>query len=188
MNVILEYEFNNQVVEFDISGSDVLVNATEMGKVFGKEPFDFLKQEGTKRFVEELKAAFQANRTDGESERNAGNAAFQPENVVRSDRGGADGGATWMHRTLALKFAAWLDPKFEVWVFQTIDKLLFEHARRTTDELREKARLTDRRDELIQQLQGNPVFQEYMQVEYKLRQIGSRIAKHNSTQLNIFRG
>lgn len=30
-----------------------------------------------------------------------------------------------MHRILALKFAAWLSPKFELWIYSTIEKLLF---------------------------------------------------------------
>jgi hypothetical protein len=30
-----------------------------------------------------------------------------------------------MHRLLALKFAAWLHPEFEVWVYTTIEHLLF---------------------------------------------------------------
>lgn len=30
-----------------------------------------------------------------------------------------------MHRILALKFAAWLNPDFEVWVYSTIENLLF---------------------------------------------------------------
>lgn len=30
-----------------------------------------------------------------------------------------------MHRVLALKFAAWLSPDFELWVYSTIEHLLF---------------------------------------------------------------
>ena len=30
-----------------------------------------------------------------------------------------------MHRVLALKFAAWLNPSFELWVYSTIETLLF---------------------------------------------------------------
>ena len=30
-----------------------------------------------------------------------------------------------MHRVLALKFAAWLSPRFELWVYSTIEQLLF---------------------------------------------------------------
>lgn len=184
---IIEFQFDNQVVEFNLSGEDVMANATEMGKIFGKEPYDFLKQEGTKRFIAELKSAFPAFRSDPASERNAGNEVLSDENVVQTDRGG-EGGSTWMHRQLALKFAAWLDPRFEVWIYQTIDKLLFDHARKTSDELREKAKLSDRRDDLIGKLQSNPDFQEFMQIEYKIRQASNRIAKFNNNQLSIFRG
>jgi hypothetical protein len=36
-----------------------------------------------------------------------------------------------MHRVLALKFAAWLNPYFEVWVYSTIENLLFgRHVKR----------------------------------------------------------
>lgn len=36
-----------------------------------------------------------------------------------------------MHRILALKFAAWLNPAFELWVYATIEKLLFgKHVQR----------------------------------------------------------
>jgi len=31
---------------------------------------------------------------------------------------------TWMNETLALKFAAWLNPKFELWVYGKIKELL----------------------------------------------------------------
>lgn len=186
---IVEFEFDNKVIEFDLSGEDVMINATEMGKVYGKEPYDFLKQEGTKKFISELKSAIPAFSSDPESVLNPANGLLSDESIVRTDRGKAlDGGATWMHRQLALKFAAWLNPKFEVWIYNTIDRLLFEHARRTSEELKEKAKLSDRRDELISRLQSLPDFQEFMQVEYKIRQASNRIAKFNNNQLSIFRG
>jgi hypothetical protein len=184
---VIEFEFDNKVVEFDISGTDVMVNATEMGKIFDKEPYSFLRIESTKRFIDELKSAIPAFRTVPGTERNAGNEVFADEKVVRSDRGGADGGETWMHRQLALKFAAWLDVRFEVWVYQTIDQLVFENSRKTNDELKEKAKLTDRRDEIIQELQRNEFFQEYRLIEFKLRQIANRIGKYNNSQLDLFR-
>lgn len=185
----LEFHFQNQIIEFDMSATDVMINATEMGKIYGKRPVDFLKQENTKLFLQELKSASTQFRSDGASLLNAGNNDFSDENIVRSDRGrGVDGGSTWMCRQLALKFASWLDAKFEVWVYQTIDKLLFEHARQTTTELKEKAKLTDRREELITHLQSNTLFQEFMQVEMKIKQSNHRITKYNTNQLSIFRG
>ena len=34
-----------------------------------------------------------------------------------------------MHRVLAIKFAAWLDPDFEVWIYSTIEELMFGFSR-----------------------------------------------------------
>ena len=33
---------------------------------------------------------------------------------------------TWMDERLALKFAAWLSPKFEIWIYDTIYEILTE--------------------------------------------------------------
>nr|WP_262904991.1 KilA-N domain-containing protein [Hymenobacter pini] len=192
----LEFYYDEQVVEFDLSGEDVMVNATEMGKIFGKRPIDFLRQEHTKRFIEEMKTAFPAFASVAPTLANAGNAVLRQQNQLASEAsivrtvnlGQAEGGETWMHRLLALKFAAWLEPRFEVWIYQTIDKVLFENARKTNEVLREKIRLTSRRDELVQELQSYPAFQEYRQIESTLRTVGSRIARNNASQLDIFRG
>jgi hypothetical protein len=43
-----------------------------------------------------------------------------------------------MHRILALKFAAWLDPYFEVWVYTTIDKIIFGNYREIKEATVEK--------------------------------------------------
>lgn len=195
---LLTFRFDEQEVEFDITGADVLVNATEMAKIFGKEPYAFLRLEQTKRFMAEMESAFPAFRTGAETVLNAGNALSEEENslrtvdapaeLVRTERGkSVDGGVTWMHRLLALKFAAWLDARFEVWVYGTIEQVLFAHGQRMGEEVREKARLLDRRDELRQQLRDNALFQEHELIEYKLRQVGHRMARHNTSQLQLFR-
>lgn len=36
---------------------------------------------------------------------------------------------TYFHRVLALKFAAWLDPMFEVWIYSKIEEVLFGKAK-----------------------------------------------------------
>ncbi|RYX80813.1 KilA-N domain-containing protein [bacterium] len=184
---ILEFEFEGKVIEFDMSGPDVMINATEMGRVYGKEPYDFTKQEGTKRYMAVLKTSIPAFRSDPESERQPEIKVLSDENILRSERGGDEGGGTWMHRQLALKFAAWLDPRFEVWVFQKIDELMFDYSKKTTEELKEKAKLIDRKDELFQKLQPNPDFQEYLQIEFKIKQTNNRITKVNNNQLGLFR-
>lgn len=65
--------------------------------------------------------------------------------------------------------------------------MLFAHGQRTGEEVREKARLLNRRDEIRQALQGNALFQEHQHSEFKLRQAGTRLARHSSSQLQLLR-
>jgi hypothetical protein len=72
---------------------------------------DFLSNQDTKDFIVECL--------------NNGNSRFlrveKEEDLVKSSQKSG----TWMHRVLALKFAAWLNPAFELWVYRTIDEILF---------------------------------------------------------------
>ena len=53
---------NNSIINFDYKGSqisfnkgeNVMINATEMAKSFGKSPKDFLKTEQTKQYINTL--------------------------------------------------------------------------------------------------------------------------------------
>lgn len=93
-----------------------------MAKIFNKKANDFLENEQTKRFIDEFVQV--------------GN--LRLESIVKVIHGGANKG-TWMHRKLALKFAGWLSPKFELWVYDVIEEILFGEAkqlRSNNDELR----------------------------------------------------
>ena len=86
-----------------------MVNATQMAKSFKKLPADFLRLKQTKAFI----AAFEKRYGNSHNEilrvRQAGDAKLQ---------------GTWMNEKLALKFAAWLSPDFELWVWERIYELL----------------------------------------------------------------
>jgi len=179
---LLAYQFDGQEVEFDIAGEEVMINATEMANAFGKEPYAFLRLEQTKRFMAAMESAFPAFKSVAETELESENSP-----LVRTKRGRDDSGATWMHRTLALKFAAWLSPDFEVWIYRTIEEVLYAHGQRIGQEVREKARLLDRREEIKAQLQAEPLFQEYLMLDFKIRQASNRMAKYTTNQLSIFR-
>ena len=88
-----------------------MVNATEMAKIFGKLPKDFFILDSTKNFI---KCCLKKE-----------NSPFinisKEEDLYRSNQKSG----TFMHRVLALKFAAWLSPDFELWVYSTIEQLLF---------------------------------------------------------------
>ena len=45
------FEFNGKTIDFEINDKNVMVNATQMAKIFGKDVPDFMSNESTKRFV-----------------------------------------------------------------------------------------------------------------------------------------
>lgn len=135
--------------------NNVMVNATEMAKVFGKLPKDFLILDGTKAFINEcLKKE---------------NSPFinisKEEELYRSSQKTG----TFMHRILALKFAAWLSPRFELWVYSTIEHLLFgKHVEReksferTVSLQNEQKKLTERPNKT------GADFERYLEIEREL--------------------
>ena len=95
----------------------MMINATEMAKPFGKKVEAFMRNESTIEFINEA--------LKSENSRFLG---IQEESDLVDSR---QKSGTWMHRILALKFAAWLNPAFELWVYSTIENLLFgKHVQR----------------------------------------------------------
>jgi hypothetical protein len=95
----------------------MMVNATEMAKAFDRDLYQFTKSEDTKRFIEAC-----------QKPANAGLLGIVNESdlIISRQKSG-----TYMHRVLAIKFAAWLNPDFEIWVYSTIERILFgKHAQR----------------------------------------------------------
>ena len=104
-----------------------------------------------------------------------------------------NGKATWMHRLLALKFAAWLDVEFEIWIYTTIDRLLLGHFRElkeaTTEKLLAQQALEDKRKELLRKHPND--FAEFLAIENKLNLSNKRRQRAlkeslNALQLELF--
>jgi hypothetical protein len=108
---IKEFKFNGAVVTFETERGNVMVNATEMAKIFGKEPEPFMRNENTIQFVKEALKTENSRYLNIEKESDL---FFSIQKV-----------GTFMHRVLALKFAAWLNPAFELWIYATIENLMF---------------------------------------------------------------
>lgn len=104
--------FDNNAITFNLSKDNgMMINATEMAKIFGKEVSHFMENERTKEFV---KKALNTRNSEYLGLKTESDMYFSRQKV-----------GTFMHRILALKFAAWLDVEFELWVYSTIEKLLF---------------------------------------------------------------
>ena len=153
---VVHFIYNQKEVDFLPSGNDdLMVNATQMAKVFGKDVFDFMKNDSTKNFISV------ALKTE-----NSRFLGIKNESDLIDSR---QKSGTWMHRVLALKFAAWLDPAFELWVYVTIDKILLGHYKEmreaTIEKLQAEKDFERRKQELIQ---SNPELAEIFDLELKI--------------------
>ncbi len=169
---IQKFKFGDVEIEFDLrQGKNMMVNATEMANVFGREMKDFNKLDSTKKFIETCLI----------SDNSSLIGLTKKEDLIISKQNSG----TWMHRILALKFAAWLSPEFEVWVYSTIDQLLYHFANEIQDSISETVMLQAQHDDLKNKLaKRDPDFMEYITIEQKM--INARSRRSNATK-NKFR-
>lgn len=103
---IIQYSYEGTPISF--SNTDgVMINATQMAKLFSKEAKHWLNNQQTKDFLEELTKVRNLTLAD----------------LVQVKKGGNNPG-TWMHEDVALEFARWLSPKFAIWCNDRIKELL----------------------------------------------------------------
>ena len=175
----VHFIYNGKKVDFQpTDGSDLMVNATQMAKIFGKQVNEFTSNLNTQNFINECLKN--------------GNSRFlgiENETDLIDSR---QKSGTWMHRVLALKFAAWLDPEFELWVYVTIDKILFSHYKElkeaTTEKLRKKQLIELKRKELLAKY---PEFEEFERLHDEMNDANRKRVRAlreatNHIQLELF--
>ena len=106
MNTPIVYDYKGSKISF-ANGKNVMVNATEMAKSFDKRPVDWLQNQSTIAFLNELSKVRKSTLAD----------------LVQVTKGGNNPG-TWMHEDVALEFARWLSPAFAIWCNDRIKELL----------------------------------------------------------------
>lgn len=137
------FSFNGAEITFQ-KGADVMVNATEMGRPFGKKPIEWLRLPSTGEFMNALRNSKCENPTltgnqgivsnqsklqkctltDNQSMNPSGGLTNELYGgLVVTVRGGSNPG-TWMHEDVALEFARWLSPAFAIWTNDRIKELL----------------------------------------------------------------
>ena len=114
----IEFIYQDTEIHFALQNEgNVMVNATEMAKAFNKRVDDFTRLRSTESFINEVLE-------DLNLENNHAHLRdYKREDVISSNKKRG----TYMCDVLALKFAAWLDVKFELWVYKTINNILFGH-------------------------------------------------------------
>lgn len=170
MEAIQIFEYSEDQIEFDLTKNG-MVNATGMAKIFEKEVRVFMRADHVKTFIE---AAIQAP--------NGARLGIKTEADLYQNRGR---NGLWMHRVLALKFAAWLDPAFEFWLYVTFDKIMFGDIR---DDMQAKALAEAEEAALYQKMMAEvPDFAKYINLKSTISAYGGKIKKTQNTQLSLFK-
>lgn len=150
------FSYQENAIEFDFAPKKLMVNATEMGKIFGKLPKDFLKTDETKAFILECLKKDNYPFLNAEKEEDL--------HIAKQKSG------TWMHRVLALKFAAWLNPAFELWVYRTIEEILFGTTKERTQIFTEKTKLKAEKEALEREWRQSENFKRIAEIESEIAQ------------------
>jgi len=171
---IVKFEFEQKLIEFETVNGNVMVNATQMAKIFDKRVDNFTRIDTTQTFIEScLKNANQRFIS----------VKTEDDLFISKQKSG-----TWMHRILALKFAAWLNPDFELWVYSTIDHILFDRYKRIEDSLKISAQREKKIEELKERLAADPEYLELQRLELEERQAKYSRTRENRNQLDLFKG
>lgn len=168
---ILHFIYNKKTIDFEFNKqTDLMVNATQMAKIFGKRIENFTRMETTQNFITECL-------------KNANQRFLSIENeqdlIDSKQKSG-----TWMHRILALKFAAWLNPAFELWIFITIDKIINQEFQEQRSALLDKIKAQKQKETKKQDLiLKYPELQEYFDLDEKEHEAHNRRVKAIKDQI-----
>lgn len=176
---MIEQEYKGVKVHFSPSKNNVMVNATEMAEIYDKRVQNFIRLESTEKFISALINA----------ENSSFDSSDMSEQKARKDVIYGTNKATFMHRKLALKFAAWLDVEFELWVFSVIDSILYGNYNKHWEAhaIQEENRL--KMENLKQEMLSNPTKEnvfEYFNAEREVKAAKSEKTKAIKAQLKLF--
>lgn len=128
-------------------------NATVVAARFGKEPGEWLKQRETVEYMAALSKRSGKSGIVQEfnkiSDLNASSASSRAKFLALAKKTGLvstkqgsqqNGGGTWLHPKLAVRFAQWLDVDFAVWCDEQIETIMHgDHPHHTWQRLRHQA-------------------------------------------------
>lgn len=113
MNEIVGFNYNGAIVPFELTGNDVMINATAIIKIFpNKRINDFLSNKQTKDLIKQMKDEMSV-------------AGISVTDLVVTIQGGIpQNQGTWMHRKIAIAFAMWCSPAFYSWCLEKLDEII----------------------------------------------------------------
>ena len=135
MNNLLTYAYQGSEVTFS-NGENVMVNATQMAKAFGKEVKHWGENDSTTEFILSLARArgiepnphfanlLNISEVGKFTSLSISDLAKLFPSLIKVVRGGLKEQGTWMHEDVALMFAQWLSPELYLWCNDRIKELI----------------------------------------------------------------
>ena len=143
---IKTFEFDGNGITFKLENGEKFVSATQMVQAYDKRLNDFFRLKQTAEFIKELYLIMEGQDAELPQLKNPTRPSTESlakayPSLIKTVKGGdpyVQG--TWIHERLSLKLAAWLSPRFEVWVYDTIlqimksDSIIFSGKEKATFE------------------------------------------------------
>ena len=167
MSNLSKFSYQGNEITFQLGNGDVMVNATEMAKVFNKRPVDWLNLSSTQEFIQALREVRFPNITPAES-----------SGLVETVRGQYSDGSkqgTWMHEDVALEFARWLSPTFKIWCNDHIKQML-RTGQTSMGSLSEDQRI----------LQAMQILQQRVETTTKQLELANTTIKHQAPKVEYY--
>lgn len=103
------FNYEGVPVTFQLENGEIMINATQMAKPFGKVVYEYLRLPSTKKLLKAI----------------TGKSRISENQLVTSKQGSSElGGGTWLHEEVAVDFAQWLSIEFKLWVNERLRELL----------------------------------------------------------------
>lgn len=101
------FQYNGTDITFLSGNGDIMVNATQLAKPYGKRPNDYLSLPATSQLIKAITRKYGSDENQ----------------LVRTVNGGSNPG-TWMHRLIVLDYCQWLDIDLKLWCTEKLDELM----------------------------------------------------------------
>lgn len=181
-NQLMTFQYEENDVQFYTKANGVvMVNATQMAKIYNKRMDDFFSTIETKNFIDSCLKSKNKERLKIE---NVEDLYYSKQKT-----------GTWMHRVLGLKFAAWLNSDFELWVYYTIDQIIneeFGEMREYKESLevlkKEEKEIERKYNTIVNKLMNNQSFIKYLDLDKQLRVITRKLKALKGQAADVISG
>ncbi|MFA5296598.1 MAG: KilA-N domain-containing protein [Lutibacter sp.] len=156
---VVEFLYQETQIHFLVNPNekDVMINATEMAKLFEKRTGDYLANQTTKTLINELELTLISVNSNVKIIENRGQLGM------------------YFCPILAIDFATWLDVKFKIWVYETIISIMFSKTKSVENAVSLKQQQEAKKIALVEKAtkENNKDFLDYLLVQKAIKKITS---------------